>query len=84
MFFNCKFNIEVEMHFFCMMQGKLGKWRFKGKRHGSSYEGYMFPLLVQEQLEIWPEQSVRQRTWVSKISSNNDNIAYYISCYRYC
>jgi hypothetical protein len=59
-----------------MMQGKLGKWRFKGKRHGSSYEGYMFPLLVQEQLEIWPEQSVRQRTWVSKISSNNDNNTY--------
>jgi len=46
------------------VQGKLGKWRFKGKNYG--YEGYMFPLLVQEQLEIWPEQSVRQRTWVSK------------------
>ncbi|KAK2430689.1 nudix hydrolase 18, mitochondrial [Trifolium repens] len=48
-----------------IVEGKLGKWRFKGKRHGSSYEGYMFPLLVQEQLDIWPEQSVRQRTWMN-------------------
>jgi len=46
------------------VQGKLGKWRFKGKNYG--YEGYMFPLLVQEQFEIWPEQNVRQRTWVGK------------------
>ncbi|XP_027187576.1 nudix hydrolase 17, mitochondrial-like isoform X2 [Cicer arietinum] len=46
--------------------GKLGKWRFKGKNNGSLYEGYMFPLLVQEQLDIWPEQSVRQRTWVDE------------------
>lgn len=47
-----------------LVQGKLGKWRFKSKNHGSSYEGYMFPLLVQEQLEIWPEQNFRQRKWV--------------------
>ena len=24
----------------------------------------MFPLLVQEQLEFWPEQNFRQRIWV--------------------
>ncbi|CAL5189885.1 unnamed protein product [Lathyrus oleraceus] len=47
------------------VEGKLGKWRFKSKNHGSSYEGYMFPLLVQEQLEIWPEQNFRQRKWVN-------------------
>lgn len=50
-----------------LVQGKLGKWRFKSKNHGSSYEGYMFPLLVQEQLEIWPEQNFRQRKWVRSV-----------------
>ncbi|XP_054789992.1 nudix hydrolase 18, mitochondrial-like isoform X1 [Prosopis cineraria] len=46
-------------------QGKLGKWSFKSKTHDSFYEGYMFPLLVQEQLEFWPEQNVRDRIWMS-------------------
>ncbi|MED6121996.1 Nudix hydrolase 17, mitochondrial [Stylosanthes scabra] len=45
--------------------GKLGKWSFKSKTHDTFYEGYMFPLLVEEQLEFWPEQNVRQRTWMS-------------------
>ncbi|KAG4975100.1 hypothetical protein AAZX31_11G220600 [Glycine max] len=45
--------------------GKLGKWSFKSKTHDTFYEGYMFPLLVQEQLEFWPEQNVRQRIWMS-------------------
>jgi len=49
-----------------VVQGKLGKWSFKSKTHDTFYEGYMFPLLVQEQLEFWPEQNVRQRVWVSK------------------
>ncbi|KAG5052923.1 hypothetical protein JHK87_005121 [Glycine soja] len=47
------------------VEGKLGKWSFKSKRHDTFYEGYMFPLLVQEQLELWPEQNVRQRIWMS-------------------
>lgn len=51
---------------FGLVQGKLGKWRFKSKTHDTLYEGYMFPLLVEEQLEIWPEQCVRQRIWVGK------------------
>lgn len=57
---NCSF-------FFILMlvQGKLGKWSFKSKTHDTLYDGYMFPLLVQDQLEFWPEQNVRQRTWVS-------------------
>jgi len=46
------------------VQGKLGKWSFKSKTHDTFYEGYMFPLLVQEQLEFWPEQNFRQRIWV--------------------
>ncbi|XLR50417.1 hypothetical protein S83_001089 [Arachis hypogaea] len=45
--------------------GKLGKWSFKSKTHDTFYEGYMFPLLVEEQHEFWPEQNVRQRTWMS-------------------
>ncbi|KAF7816324.1 nudix hydrolase 18, mitochondrial-like [Senna tora] len=45
--------------------GELGKWSFKSKRHDCLYEGYMFPLLVQEQLELWPEQNVRHRIWMS-------------------
>ncbi|KAK4278036.1 hypothetical protein QN277_015935 [Acacia crassicarpa] len=45
--------------------GKLGKWSFKSKTYDTFYEGYMFPLLVQEQLELWPEQNFRQRIWMS-------------------
>ncbi|KAJ8747718.1 hypothetical protein K2173_012668 [Erythroxylum novogranatense] len=29
------------------------------------YEGYMFPLLVTEQLDIWPEKNMRQRIWMT-------------------
>ncbi|XP_057439880.1 nudix hydrolase 18, mitochondrial-like [Lotus japonicus] len=47
------------------VEGKLGKWSFKSKTHDTLYEGYMFPLLVLEQLEIWPEKNVRRRMWMS-------------------
>ncbi|XP_020239644.1 nudix hydrolase 18, mitochondrial [Cajanus cajan] len=47
------------------VEGKLGKWSFKSKTHDTFYEGYMFPLLVEEQLELWPEQNLRQRKWMS-------------------
>ncbi|KAI7731132.1 hypothetical protein M8C21_001228 [Ambrosia artemisiifolia] len=43
----------------------LGKWHFKSKRNDTLYEGYMFPLLVEEQLDLWPEKNIRQRHWVS-------------------
>ncbi|KAJ0693649.1 putative hydrolase [Helianthus annuus] len=43
----------------------LGKWHFKSKRNETMYEGYMFPLLVEEQLDLWPEKNIRQRYWVS-------------------
>ncbi|KAK6927828.1 NUDIX hydrolase domain, partial [Dillenia turbinata] len=45
--------------------GGLGKWFFKSKTHDSDYEGYLFPLLVEEQLDFWPEMNVRQRKWMS-------------------
>ncbi|KAK1439316.1 hypothetical protein QVD17_05132 [Tagetes erecta] len=43
----------------------LGKWHFKSKSNDALYEGYMFPLLVEEQLDLWPEKDIRQRIWVS-------------------
>ncbi|EOY03051.1 hypothetical protein QUC31_017856 [Theobroma cacao] len=48
-----------------IVEHELGKWNFKSKTHDTHYEGYMFPLLVQEQLDIWPEKNVRQREWMS-------------------
>ncbi|KAK6927826.1 NUDIX hydrolase domain, partial [Dillenia turbinata] len=47
------------------VQGGLGKWFFKSKTRDSYYEGYLFPLLVEEQLDFWPEMNVRQRKWMS-------------------
>ncbi|CAN6572706.1 unnamed protein product [Malus baccata var. baccata] len=44
---------------------ELGNWSFKSKSHDSFYEGYMFPLLVQEQLDFWPEKNLRQRIWMN-------------------
>lgn len=44
---------------------ELGKWNFLSKSHGTFYEGYMFPLLVKEQLDLWPEKHVRQRIWMT-------------------
>ncbi|KAL6003447.1 hypothetical protein ACLOJK_023677 [Asimina triloba] len=43
---------------------RLGKWSFKSKRHGTYYDGFMFPLLVTEQLDRWPEDHVRHQTTV--------------------
>ncbi|KAB5544867.1 hypothetical protein DKX38_012979 [Salix brachista] len=43
----------------------LGKWNFLSKRHGTFYEGFMFPLFVTKQLDLWPEKSVRQRIWMT-------------------
>ncbi|KAL8229339.1 hypothetical protein R6Q57_014239 [Mikania cordata] len=43
----------------------LGKWHFTSKSNDTSYEGFMFPLLVKEQLDLWPEKNIRQRVWVS-------------------
>ncbi|XP_038906538.1 nudix hydrolase 18, mitochondrial-like [Benincasa hispida] len=48
-----------------IVQGELGSWSFKSKTYDTFYEGYMFPLLVKEQLEFWPEKNFRQRVWMS-------------------
>lgn len=47
------------------VEHKLGKWSFNSKNRDTFYEGHMFPLLVKEQLESWPEKGIRQRKWVS-------------------
>ncbi|KAI3723031.1 hypothetical protein L2E82_34326 [Cichorium intybus] len=47
------------------VESELGKWCFKSKGNDALYEGHMFPLLVKEQLESWPEEDIRQRFWLS-------------------
>ncbi|KAI3976492.1 hypothetical protein MKX01_008350 [Papaver californicum] len=44
---------------------KLGKWSFKSKRYDTFYEGYMFSLLVEDELESWAESNVRTRQWMT-------------------
>ncbi|KDP34747.1 hypothetical protein JCGZ_11901 [Jatropha curcas] len=44
---------------------ELGKWQYKSKRGGILHEGYMFPMLVQKQLDLWPEKDIRKRRWVT-------------------
>lgn len=46
------------------MQNELGTWCYKSKSSEIYHEGYMFPLLVTQQLELWPEKNLRQRVWV--------------------
>ncbi|KAB1205817.1 Nudix hydrolase 17, mitochondrial [Morella rubra] len=47
------------------VQCELGKWTFISRRYGTCYEGYMFPMLVEEQLDLWPEKNVRRRIWMT-------------------
>lgn len=47
------------------VESELGKWCFLSKGNDVCYEGHMFPLLVKEQLDQWPEKDIRQRYWVS-------------------
>lgn len=46
------------------IESTLGKWCFKSKGNDAFYEGHMFPLLVDKELEDWPEKAIRQRQWV--------------------
>ncbi|KAG4400946.1 hypothetical protein JHK82_018891 [Glycine max] len=48
-----------------IVQHELGQWSFISKRLGTYYEGHMFPLLVKEQLDLWPEKDLRRRIWMS-------------------
>ncbi|CAN7040937.1 unnamed protein product [Brassica rapa subsp. trilocularis] len=47
------------------LEESLGMWQYKSKRDNMMvHDGYMFPMLVSEQFEIWPESGFRQRKWV--------------------
>lgn len=48
-----------------IIEGELGQWNFKSKTRDTDYEGYMFPLHVQQQLDSWPEKHLRRRIWMS-------------------
>ncbi|XP_043718787.1 nudix hydrolase 16, mitochondrial-like isoform X1 [Telopea speciosissima] len=44
----------------------LGHYHFKSKfSHEGVCKAAMFALLVKEELESWPEQSIRQRKWLA-------------------
>ncbi|XP_074341743.1 nudix hydrolase 18, mitochondrial-like isoform X1 [Apium graveolens] len=58
---NLNFNRDVIF----MVQHELGTWCYKSKSRDIYHEGYMFPLLVTEQLELWPEKNSRQRVWMT-------------------
>ncbi|CAI9096756.1 OLC1v1032966C1 [Oldenlandia corymbosa var. corymbosa] len=47
------------------VEQQLGIWRFKSKSLEIYHEGYMFPLFVTQQLELWPEHNVRKREWMT-------------------
>ncbi|XP_073269140.1 nudix hydrolase 17, mitochondrial-like [Primulina huaijiensis] len=48
-----------------LLEDKLGEWVFKSKSQDKYHEGSMFPLLVTEELDVWPEKDVRRRVWMS-------------------
>lgn len=46
------------------VEEELGQWRYQSKSRGVFHESCMFPLLVTQQLDLWPEKNFRQRLWV--------------------
>ncbi|XP_047338509.1 nudix hydrolase 18, mitochondrial-like [Impatiens glandulifera] len=47
------------------VKSELGRWRYKSKSQEIFHDGYMFSLLVKEQLEVWPEKDARRRVWMT-------------------
>ncbi|CAA2954801.1 nudix hydrolase 17, mitochondrial-like [Olea europaea subsp. europaea] len=47
------------------VESQLGTWLFKSNSRELYHEGLMFPLLVTEQLDQWPEKSMRSREWMT-------------------
>ncbi|XP_006647851.1 nudix hydrolase 21, chloroplastic [Oryza brachyantha] len=43
----------------------LGCWYYKSRRYDKTYEGFMFPLRVTDELHQWPEMASRKRTWAT-------------------
>ncbi|CAA3004062.1 SUPPRESSOR OF ABI3-5 [Olea europaea subsp. europaea] len=42
---------------------KLGEWIFKSRSRDAFHEGYMFPMLVTEEFDVWLEKNVCQLIW---------------------
>lgn len=53
------------------VEDELGTWRFKSKSQEIYHEGYMFPLLVTEELDLWPEKNVRKRAWMTVVEARD-------------
>ncbi|KAK7291364.1 hypothetical protein RIF29_06440 [Crotalaria pallida] len=47
------------------VESNLGTWFYKSKSQAIMHEGYMFPLLVNKQLDNWPEMNFRKRRWMT-------------------
>ncbi|OAY67527.1 Nudix hydrolase 18, mitochondrial, partial [Ananas comosus] len=56
-------NVEASSR--TLTRRRLGKWKYKSRRHDSLHEGIMFPMNVTEELVQWPEMDVRERRWVT-------------------
>jgi len=46
------------------VQHELGKWSYKSKSQDKMHDGFMFPMLVDQQFDHWPEKDARKRKWV--------------------
>ncbi|KAE8663948.1 Nudix hydrolase 17 [Hibiscus syriacus] len=42
------------------IERKLGKWSYESKRRSTLHEGHMFPMLVKQELDLWPEKNSGQ------------------------
>jgi len=51
------------------VEHELGKWSYKSKSQDKMHDGFMFPLLVDQELDHWPEKDFRKRKWVRIIPS---------------
>jgi diphosphoinositol-polyphosphate diphosphatase len=47
------------------VEENLGMWQYKSKRQDIWHESHMFPLLVNQQLDQWPEKNLRKRKWMT-------------------
>lgn len=43
----------------------LGRWCYRSRSYDATYEGFVLPLRVTEELDRWPEMAARRREWVS-------------------
>ncbi|GLT72400.1 hypothetical protein SLA2020_443380 [Shorea laevis] len=47
------------------IERELGKWRYMSKRGSIIHWGSMFPLLVDQEFDCWPEKNIRERRWIT-------------------